>query len=89
MIFSFPATAMLMRLKWLMKQIAIRRKTIFHGRGAAVAIGRTTAGAWAGWLFAGFTDEIFFDEILVQGHAQAGTVRDSNPSFFGLHFFEG
>ena len=80
---------MLMRLKWLMKQIAIRRKTIVHGRGATVAIGRATVGAAEGWLFAGFTDEIFFDEILVQGHTQAGTIRDGNPSFFSLHFFEG
>jgi hypothetical protein len=48
-----------------MKQIAIRRKTIFHGRGAALAIGRSIVGATDGWLFAGFTDEIFFDEILV------------------------
>ena len=36
-----------------------------------------------------FRDDMGFDEIFVEGNAEAGAIGDGDPAIFGLHFFVG
>src|SRR5256886_6065203 len=52
----------------------------------AYEVWRLEFGVWS-FSSPGLSNQIFFDELLVQVDAQAGPVRDRDPSVFRLQFF--